>query len=318
MSKTISKEDLESLFPKFRRGSRNHLISSCPFCGKDDHFYINSVTQLFDCKKCGEDGNIWKLLNHLGKIYLIGDFKSIDRAHIKKIGEHEDENEEKIDIHSPIRKMPIGFKRVFTNEYLESRKFVKRNFENNIIGITNVKPSLKNYIITAVEEPDGIKGYLSRYCKPIPESKKKEILRYKNDKGANFSKLLYGFHDVDNRVKTLILVEGWTDKITLDNFLRLDLAPDIKACATFGKKISQSQILKMLESGIENIILIFDIDAIKEMKKFSVGLSEFFNVEVGYTFKKDLNASTDLEIGKVFETLKNASEFNRKTVRLLS
>jgi DNA primase len=315
--KTIPKEDLLGLFSKFKPASRNHIISSCPFCGKDDHFYINTITQLFDCKKCGEDGNIFKLLNYLGKLYLIGDFKSIERSRIKLLGDYDSEEDEKIEIDTPNRKLPIGFKRVFENDYLKTRKLVKRNFEDNIIGVTNLKPSLKNYIIFSIDEMNGCKGFVSRYTKKIPEDQKKFILRYRNDKGANFSKLLYGFDKVTNRTKTLILVEGLIDKITLDNFLRLDLEPDIKCVATFGKKISQSQILKMLEAGVENIILIFDYDAIKEMKKFSLELYKFFNVEIGYTFKKDINDSNDFEIGQIFENLKNVRDFNKKTVKLL-
>lgn len=315
--KTIPKEDLLGLFSKFKPASRNHIISTCPFCGKDDHFYINTITQLFDCKKCGEDGNIFKLLIHLGKLYLIGDFKSIERSRIKLLSEYSEIEDEVVNIKVENRKLPIGFKRIYESDYLKSRKFVKRNFEDNIIGITNLKPSLKNYVIFSINENDGCKGFVSRYTKVIPEEQKKFILRYRNDKGANFSKLLYGFEKVNKKTKTLILVEGLVDKITLDNFLRLDLYDDIKSLATFGKKISQYQILKMLESGVENIILIFDMDAIKEMKKFSLELNKFFNVEIGFTFKKDINDSNDIEIGQIFENLKNVRDFNKKTVKLL-
>jgi DNA primase len=315
--RTIEKEDLESLFTKFRNGARNHIITTCPYCGKADHFYLNRSSQQWDCKKCGEDGNIFKLLNFLGKLYLIGDFKSIERSRIKLLGEFEEDEDEKIELITPIRKLPIGFKRIYENEYLKTRKFVKRNFEDNIIGTTRLKPSLKDYIIFSVNEIDGCKGFLSRYSKPIPEEQKKLILRYRNDRGANFSKLLYGFEKVTKQTKTLILVEGLIDKITLDNFLRLDLQPDIKSLATFGKKISQSQVLKMLEAGVEDVILIFDYDAIKEMKKFSLELAKYFNVLIGFTFSKDINDSNDLEIGKIFENLKGVRDFNKKTVKML-
>lgn len=317
MSRVISQPDLESLFLKFRNGPRNHIITACPFCGKDNHFYIQRHTQLFDCKKCGEDGNIFKLLNHMGKLYLIGDFKSIDRTRIKMLGETDEKDEDKIILEVPNRKLPFGFKRVYENDYLKSRKLVKRNFEDNIIGFTNLKPKLKDYVIFSINEEDGCKGYVSRYTKHIPEDKKKFILRYRNDKGANFSKLLYGFHQVNRNTKIVILVEGLIDKLTLDNFLRLDLSDEIKCLATFGKKISQTQILKMLESGVEKVVLIFDYDAVKEMKKFSLELANFFSVEIGYTFQKDINDSNDFEIGNIFENLKNVRDFHRKTVKPL-
>ena len=37
-------------------------IGRCPFCTKKDHFYVNKCTGQWDCKKCGESGNIWTFL----------------------------------------------------------------------------------------------------------------------------------------------------------------------------------------------------------------------------------------------------------------
>lgn len=34
----------------------------CPLCGKDEHFYAELVTGLWDCKKCNESGNIYTLM----------------------------------------------------------------------------------------------------------------------------------------------------------------------------------------------------------------------------------------------------------------
>ncbi len=54
------------------RERNGELIIACPFsdCDADSrpgeaHCYINADTGLFDCKKCGERGNITKLSNHL-------------------------------------------------------------------------------------------------------------------------------------------------------------------------------------------------------------------------------------------------------------
>lgn len=33
------------------------LIIDCPFCGKEDHFYVNAETGQWDCKVCGKSGN---------------------------------------------------------------------------------------------------------------------------------------------------------------------------------------------------------------------------------------------------------------------
>src|SRR5690606_23025116 len=37
----------------------------CPLCGSDDRFYIARETGLFNCKKCGESGNLYIFLKRL-------------------------------------------------------------------------------------------------------------------------------------------------------------------------------------------------------------------------------------------------------------
>jgi len=43
--------------------SGNQVIGDCPFCNKDFHFYINKEKLLWDCKVCGESGNLFKFLD---------------------------------------------------------------------------------------------------------------------------------------------------------------------------------------------------------------------------------------------------------------
>ena len=43
-----------------------HAICDCPKCGKPKHFYVNTRTGLWDCKRCGEGGNLWQLADHFG------------------------------------------------------------------------------------------------------------------------------------------------------------------------------------------------------------------------------------------------------------
>jgi hypothetical protein len=38
--------------------SGSNLVGDCPFCGKENHFYVHPGTGLWDCKKCGEKGNV--------------------------------------------------------------------------------------------------------------------------------------------------------------------------------------------------------------------------------------------------------------------
>jgi len=44
-----------------------YIYQTCPLCfDNKKHFYINSTTGLWDCKKCGESGNLYKLKKELG------------------------------------------------------------------------------------------------------------------------------------------------------------------------------------------------------------------------------------------------------------
>ena len=50
---------------EFTRTSGIQSIGTCPFCDKEDHFYVNRDTGQWDCKACGENGNV---ITFLGKI----------------------------------------------------------------------------------------------------------------------------------------------------------------------------------------------------------------------------------------------------------
>lgn len=310
----ISDEELKSVLINPRPNTRNHYIANCPFCGKPKHFYINRSSQLFDCKKCGEEGNIVKLLHHIGKLFLLGEFKSLERSKIKLLSEFSQDEEAEEYEEPPIRKMPLGFKKVSSDEYLRGRRFEKINFNQHTMGYSNLIPSLKDYVLFSVIEDGECRGYVARYIKKIAKDDKK-TLRYKNDKGAKFSNLIFGYDEIiENKTDTVIIVEGIIDKVTLDNVLELHKQDDIKAVCTFGKKISFSQTVKLLRKGVKNIVLILDYDAIKEMKKHGQKLESHFNVKIGFTMQKDINDSNEEEIYGIFDDLKSPTEFNRLTV----
>jgi len=45
------------------------VVEHCPLCGKDNwHFYLNAFEGLWDCKVCGERGNLYQLKERLGLV----------------------------------------------------------------------------------------------------------------------------------------------------------------------------------------------------------------------------------------------------------
>jgi ribosomal protein L37AE/L43A len=51
---------------RVKESSGLHAICDCPACGKQKHLYLNLGSGLWDCKRCGEAGSIWKLADRLG------------------------------------------------------------------------------------------------------------------------------------------------------------------------------------------------------------------------------------------------------------
>lgn len=37
--------------------TNTELVATCPFCGKDDHFFVNKLEAVFNCKRCGREGD---------------------------------------------------------------------------------------------------------------------------------------------------------------------------------------------------------------------------------------------------------------------
>lgn len=297
--------------------SGQYIIDRCPYCSKELHFYINRKTQLFDCKKCGVTGSIYSLLKHLNKLYLLGDktvevedeIKSIRQIESEETKKKEDEDIKEL----PEKRMPVGFKIVCDN-YLSSRGITKYDCDKYKIGKTKLSFKYQDYILIPIYDEGKIRGFLGRYgSKTVPEDK----LRYKNSIDTDFSCLLYGYDDIiEGETKTVIITEGVFDKISCDKKLRLYEDKTVRCVCTFGKKISETQINKLLRKKVENIILSYDYDALKEIKRYGIELTKFFNsVSVAVsTNKKDIDECTVEEVLEVFSNMTDIADFNINVV----
>jgi integrase len=58
---------LEKLGLEFVKASGDELNFYCPLCGdeKPDHFYVNSLKGVWNCHKCGDNGNLRHLVTKL-------------------------------------------------------------------------------------------------------------------------------------------------------------------------------------------------------------------------------------------------------------
>lgn len=310
-TRTIDDGELRSILINPKLNTRGQYICDCPFCSKARHFYISKETQLFDCKKCGESGSIYKLLKRLDKTYLLGDATVEERKVIKSIREMREEEEESDEVEVsplPVRKMPVGWKVTGASTYLRNRGITNADCKRYNIGYTTLMKKYRDYVLIPIYDGGEIRAFLGRYgAKKVPEGK----LRYNNSRGSDFSALLFGYDEIVlDKTVTVILVEGIFDKIKVDKVLHLWESDDVKCVCTFGKKISPVQQKKLLMKGVVNIILLYDFDALKDIKKYGLELENYFITSITYTSsKKDIDECTDEEALEVFTRLKRPREF---------
>ena len=54
---------------QFKNGGKQLVVKACPLCGKDNyHFFMNAENGCWDCKVCGESGNLFQLKKRLGDV----------------------------------------------------------------------------------------------------------------------------------------------------------------------------------------------------------------------------------------------------------
>ena len=309
--------------------------ATCPWCGKDDKFGIKfndfqdpkymKYHVAFNCfrGKCKEHGTEFKLMKKLDMLHLIlhGEFLGEKKQIDKKIVIEDDDNE--LDLSVPKRHLPVGFRRVDSDEYLVSRGFLPWQFEVYNIGRTRIDRSLKNYVLFSVVEDGENKGYIARLTLNDKEISKfvrrkgYEPLRYNNEGGVDFGKLLFGIDEIMiGQTKSVILVEGITDKANVDRLLELNTDPTEKCLATFGKKISIHQIMKLWMRGIENIVILYDPDAVNEAKKYGQLLKLWFkSVKIGYLSDKDPGDLNLNELELILENLRGVDDFSSNVVQ---
>lgn len=308
----IDDSDLRELLINPKLNRRGQYICTCPFCNKEAHFYISKETQQWDCKRCGESGGIYQLLKRLNRTYLLGGATIEEREKIVSIKEILEERSEEDEVRLeelPEKKLPLGWK-VSRNStpYLLNRRITPEDCVRYNIGATDLARKFQNYVIVPIYDGGKIRGFLGRYgAKKVPADR----LRYNNSPDTNFGQLLFGYDEIEkDSTRTVILVEGIFDKIAVDKFLKLWEEPFVKCVCTFGKKISPEQRQKLIIKGIESVILLYDYDALKEIKKYGLELEEYFNTTITFTTKKDIDECSKSEAYEVFSVLRKPREFN--------
>lgn len=317
--------DIKEYILDLSPATKREMAGSCPFCGKSGHFYINKTSLLWECKKCKEKGNSYRILKHFKvlDLYVKKNYGLVNKPLIK-IGdgvglEVKEEEEEEVELVE--KKLPFSYKRIYSNEYLESRNFTKNDFYRNEIGLAKLSKKYGNYIIFPIFEEDKCYGFVGRCFLDKPEMEIKDLKRYENSRDSKFGLLLYGYNELSHKTKVVILVEGVFDKIRLDSVLNVDEDESIRVLCTFGNKVSGRQINKIkskTRNSVNKVILFYDIDAVNEINKYSIELENNFNeVEICFlSDDKDASASSEEDIFKALSNTMKPDEFRYDKVAI--
>lgn len=313
---------------------KENIYARCPFCDHSEwgvSLKDNHPWNCFRKSKCGASGGVYKLLKKLNRLDLIGNngiqpIKYDER--LENIIERKIE-ERQFDLNMKTITPPLGWKRVYSNYYLENRGF--ESFDKYEVGVSKLDRKLKDHVITLIREAGEIKAYIARLAlnkveiKTLEDKVGRKVARYKNSE-TDFSQLLVGYDEITIKTNTIILVEGLYGKDNVDKIMKLDEQEEVKCCSTSGAKISSTQIFKLQLKGIKNIIVFFDVDVINKIKKHTLDLlNEFESVNIAFSqykdkdgYDKDPADLTEEEMFQVFENLTDPIKFNFDKVQVLN
>lgn len=293
--------------------NKAHYVCDCNFCGKAKHMYVNVFSGNWDCKKCGQSGNVYKLCSLLNRLDLINFEKTI--SIFKKIPElnlstKKDEFEIE-DLSLPDMEIEDFVLLKKPNLYLLNRGVDFETQKKLKIGKILTR-KFQNYVVIPIFEDCKMKAFVSRitiFDKYRP--------RYMNSE-TQFSKIIFNYDKIVKDItKVVIITEGVFDCLSVEKKMNIDDS-EIVVVATFGNKISFNQILKILIKKVSKVVLMYDSDAINQIKKHALILSQFFYVEIcELVSKKDPDEMTTEEMISAFENLKTISFFKNNRLPIL-
>ena len=303
-------------------GGGKNLIARCPFCGQEGKFgiYIGRETVrkkpfMAHCFSCGRSTTtLERLLESLGRMDLLPTETVAFDTPLANVLFPLEDAEEEVDDELGIVSLPDYWRRTFTHPYLQGRGFTYDDYDRFPVGTTcRLNRRWDDYVLFPVIDAGDTVGYVARHTWSKEEidrhnclakrSGDYKILRWRNSTENDFVKLLYNYDAVaEGETDTVVLVEGIFDVVALTRKLDLYDNRRLVAVATFGKKISRTQIYKLQSKGIRTVVIGYDGDAVEAVKRTASELSAYFEVFVADIPdpKKDWEDLTAEEIYRVF------------------
>jgi len=281
----------------------NELAFYCPFCNHHKQkLQVNTETQKWHCWTCNSGGK--KITSLLKKL-------DVNRKTISIIREiYGDSNynpqledaDTKVFISLPkefksLNEVPNGFNPEYKHaiHYLTERGITEKDIIKYNIGYCTEGLYSRRVIIPSYNSDGTLNYFVSRSYYP------EEKMKYKN---PPISKNVICFDSQVNWNEPIILCEGVFDAITIKR----------NAIPLLGKFPSRILVEKIFMSGISDIIISLDNDAINEALK----AAEYFRkngIHVKMMYLKDKDAA-DMGYEKFYEELKKTKEFSSEELLL--
>ena len=281
----------------------NELAFYCPFCNHHKQkLQVNTETQKWHCWTCNSGGK--KLTSLLRKL-------DVDRKTISIIREiygdsqytpQQEDADTKVFISLPkefisLGEEPKGFNPEYKNAmyYLTQRGITVKDIIKYNIGYCKEGLYAQRVIIPSYNSDGSLNYFVSRSY--YPENK----MKYKN---PPISKNIICFESQVNWKEPIILCEGVFDAITIKR----------NAIPLLGKFPSKQLVEKIFMSGVSDIIISLDNDAITEALK----AAEYFRkngIQVKMMYLKDKDAA-DMGYENFYEELKKTKEFSSEELLL--
>lgn len=281
-----------------RDGGGRNLIARCPYCGKEGKYgvYIGKQTTrkkpfMAHCFSCGSSTyTLNQTLEAIGRPDLMVTPTADIGASLDSTALFELEQPEQIDDTLCVVELPDFYKRTLRHPYLKGRGFTDDDYEYFQAGTTGkLNFRYTDYVIFPVIDRGDVVGYVARHLwskAEIDDYNRKakirgdyRIMRFRNSTENDFVKLLYNYDAIiEDQTDTVVIVEGIFDVVALTRKLDLYDNPRIAVVATFGKKISTTQIYKLQSKGVQTVAIGYDGDAVDAIKRTSDSLRAFFEV----------------------------------------
>ena len=293
-------------------------LIQCNNCGTQEKFGIlfTSDGGITHCFKCSTSGSLYNFLVAIDRKDLI----QFERNYsLQKQLSSLTESETPIDLTLSIKTLPLGYSRIYFDDYLEERGFEAWQYNYYNVG-TSTERRLKDCIIFVIKNSKNeVIAWLSRSkfskewheqnLKDYKEGKADLKLRYTNSENTDFSKILLGENEITENTNTLILCEGLFDKANIDRCFNLRENKEMKAVVTFGNSLTNEQVQILIKYGIENLIFAWDQGTISSTQHSTMKISKYFKSIKVMQFNDKLIDAGNADKSYLIDLFNNAVDY---------